>query len=217
MQRHRCVLCHDHAAKIVTATFMLQAFPLTIAKNGNGTGAVTSSPPGIDCGTVCSAAFPVGQAVTLAAAADAGMTFSGWSGACSGMGACQVAMDAAKQVAATFEVEGAVTPQGSMMYYGSQLEVRSGVAAAVVTTRLVVFAGAAPPGFFFVGVEGSESYVDQITAFRLINRLLRSGCSGSACTTVECSYYAADGTHRDVVVTSFVMTDHLYLPQLSRR
>ena len=81
----------------------------------------------------------------------------------------------------------------------------------------MVFAGAAPPGLFLVGVEGSEPYVDQIVAFRLINRLLRSGCGGGACTAVECSYYAADGTHRDVVVTSFVMTDHLYLPQVSRR
>ena len=208
-----------NAAKTVSATFTLRTFPLTVAKNGNGTGAVTSSPPGIDCGTVCSAAFTAGQAVTLAAAADAGMTFSGWSGACSGVGACQVTMDAAKQVAATFEVEGAVTPQGSMMYYGPQLEVRSDVAAAAAAaaTKLVVFTGAAPPGFFLVGVEGSEPYVDQITAFRLVNRLLRSGCSGGACTSVECSYYAADGTHRDVVVTSFVMTDHLYLPQVSRR
>ena len=115
-----------NAAKTVSATFTLQTFPLAVAKNGNGTGAVTSSPPGIDCGTVCSAAFPAGQAVTLAATADAGMTFSGWSGACSGVGACQVTMDAATLVTATFDIEGAVTPQGSMMYYGPQLEVRSG-------------------------------------------------------------------------------------------
>ena len=209
-----------NAATTVTATFTLQTFPLTVAKNGNGTGAVTSSPLGIDCGTVCSAAFPAGQAVTLAATADAGMTFSGWSGACSGMGACQVTMDAAKQVAATFEIEGAVTPQGSMMYYGPQLEVKQGTAAAAVepaTTKLVVFAGALPPGLFLVGVAGSEPYVDEVATFRLINRLLRSGCGGSACSAVDCSYYAADGTHRDVVVTSFVMTDHLYLPEVSRR
>jgi hypothetical protein len=208
-----------NAATTVSATFTLQTFPLAVAKNGSGTGAVTSSPPGIDCGTVCSAAFPAGQAVILAATADAGMTFDGWSGACSGVGACQAMMDAAKLVTATFDIEGAVTPHGSMMYYGPQLEVRSDVAAAAaaVATRLVVFAGAVPPGVFLVGVEGSEPYVDQIAAFRLVNRLLRSGCGDGACNAVECSYYAANGTHRDVVVTSFVMTDHLYLPQLSRR
>ena len=41
--------------------------------------------------------------VTLSAVADAGSTFGGWSGGCSGTDACQVTMDAAKTVTATFE------------------------------------------------------------------------------------------------------------------
>jgi subtilisin family serine protease len=51
---------------------------LTVA--GLGSGTVTSNPPGIDCGSTCSAQFPAGQVVTLSAVAAAGWTFDGWSG-----------------------------------------------------------------------------------------------------------------------------------------
>jgi len=40
--------------------------------------------------------------VTLSQAADGGSTFSGWSGACTGTGVCQVTMNAAAAVTATF-------------------------------------------------------------------------------------------------------------------
>ncbi|HTN72491.1 MAG TPA: fibronectin type III domain-containing protein, partial [Methylomirabilota bacterium] len=73
---------------------------LTVAKNGSGT--VTSSPAGINCGTVCSQSYNSGTSVTLTATAAAGSTFTGWSGACSGTGSCAVTMDAAKSVTATF-------------------------------------------------------------------------------------------------------------------
>jgi hypothetical protein len=63
---------------------------------------VTSSPTGISCGATCSASFASGTAVTLTAAAASGSTFTGWSGACSGTGACTVTMSAAQSVTATF-------------------------------------------------------------------------------------------------------------------
>ena len=51
------------AARSVTATFNLSpaTYTLSVAKAGAGTGAVTSSPAGINCGTECSAAYPPGQ------------------------------------------------------------------------------------------------------------------------------------------------------------
>jgi hypothetical protein len=52
---------------------------------GVGTGTVTSKPPGINCGPVCSFDFPEGQVVTLTAQADPGSTFKGWAGACFGV------------------------------------------------------------------------------------------------------------------------------------
>ena len=75
---------------------------LTVSKAGNGTGSVTSSPAGIDCGSDCSESYADGTSVTLTATPAAGSTFSGWSGACTGIGTCTVAMDADKNVTATF-------------------------------------------------------------------------------------------------------------------
>jgi hypothetical protein len=77
-------------------------YPLTVTKAGTGNGTVTSSPAGIDCGASCSAFFDAGAGVTLSAAPASGSTFSGWSGACSGMGSCQVTMSTALSVTATF-------------------------------------------------------------------------------------------------------------------
>jgi uncharacterized delta-60 repeat protein len=78
-------------------------FTLTVGKAGSGTGTVTSSPGGINCGATCSADFASGTVVSLSAAADSGSTFMGWSGGgCSGAGACSVTVNAATTVTATF-------------------------------------------------------------------------------------------------------------------
>jgi uncharacterized repeat protein (TIGR02543 family) len=99
-----CVVTMD-AVKSVTASFTLQTFSLSVSKAGTGTGTVTSSPAGIDCGATCSASFDGGTVVTLTAAPDAFVTFDGWSGACTGTGSCVVTMDAAKSVTATFTLQ----------------------------------------------------------------------------------------------------------------
>ena len=98
-----CVVTMD-AAKSVTATFTAQSFALTLVKAGTGSGTVTSSPSGINCGSTCSANYNNGTSVTLTATASSGSTFAGWSGACTGTGSCSVTMDAAKSVTATFNV-----------------------------------------------------------------------------------------------------------------
>jgi len=48
-----------------------------------GTGSVTSSPAGIDCGADCLERYPKGTSVTLTASED---TFANWLGACEGQG-----------------------------------------------------------------------------------------------------------------------------------
>jgi hypothetical protein len=75
---------------------------LTITKSGTGSGTVTSNTGGISCGTLCSADFDAGTAVTLTATPGGGSRFAGWSGACGGTVSCTITMDAAKTAAATF-------------------------------------------------------------------------------------------------------------------
>lgn len=77
---------------------------LRVTQASNGAGTVTSSPDGIDCGPTCSASYPPGTVVTLAAAPTADSTFAGWNGACVGAAtACTLTMNADQSVTATFK------------------------------------------------------------------------------------------------------------------
>jgi aryl-phospho-beta-D-glucosidase BglC (GH1 family) len=91
-------------ARAVTATFNspTTTFALSVTRAGTGTGTVSSTPAGINCGATCSANFASGTSVSLTASPASGATFAGWSGACTGTGACTVSMTAARSVTATF-------------------------------------------------------------------------------------------------------------------
>ncbi|HYC36335.1 MAG TPA: DUF4214 domain-containing protein [Usitatibacter sp.] len=81
-----------------------------VSKSGTGSGLVTSSPAGIECGATCTAGFPGGTNVTLLATAPPGSRFEGWSGGgCSGTGSCVVSLNAAAWVTATFGTATAAT------------------------------------------------------------------------------------------------------------
>jgi len=102
-----CVVSMDQARE-VTATFSLQTRALTVAVAGSGSGGVTSTPVGIECGggaSNCSHEFDYGTEVTLSAAPATGSDFTGWSGACSGSGSCVVSMDEVREVTASFAVQ----------------------------------------------------------------------------------------------------------------
>jgi uncharacterized repeat protein (TIGR02543 family) len=80
-----CTFTVNNAAN-VTATFT-QVYGLSVSRGGNGT--ITGTPDGafgttINCGSSCSAKYPVGTAVTLMAAPLAGHVFVNWGGACNG-------------------------------------------------------------------------------------------------------------------------------------
>ncbi len=94
---------------------------LTVTKTGAGQGTVTSSPAAINCGVGCataSANFLNGAMVTLTAVARPGDTFTGWSGACTGLSTCTVTLAAAATVTANFKgldvVGSAATGNGSV-------------------------------------------------------------------------------------------------------
>jgi len=78
-------------------------FALTVARDGDGTGTVSSSPAGIACGGACTAEFEQGATITLTAQAAPGSTFVRWSGGgCTGSAPCVVTVAAATTVTATF-------------------------------------------------------------------------------------------------------------------
>jgi len=89
-------------ANNVVATFNVQE-TLTVTLSGAGSGTITSSPAGINCGATCTGTYQLNTQVTLTAAPASGSEFQGWSGACSGTGAtCIVTLDSAKSVGAGF-------------------------------------------------------------------------------------------------------------------
>lgn len=90
------------ANSTVSANFSQPAFPLTVSIPGANTGTVTSTPPGINCPTTCSATFQTNTQVTLTPSAAAGYSFSGWSGACSGTSTCTITVTANSTVSANF-------------------------------------------------------------------------------------------------------------------
>ena len=76
---------------------------LTTALAGTGSGTVTDG-GSLSCPGACSASYFQGTTVTLTATPATGARFMGWSGACSGTGACSVVMGSDRSVTAHFSL-----------------------------------------------------------------------------------------------------------------
>ena len=93
--------------RLVRSAGTAPAKALVVSKAGTGSGTVTSSPAGINCGLTCSASYANDSVVTLSASPEAGSSFGGWSGgACSGLGGCVLTMSTAQQIIASFSQSG---------------------------------------------------------------------------------------------------------------
>ena len=119
----------------VTAVFDLRtasSFTLTVAIGGSAGGTVTSSPPGINCGSSCSTAYVSGTSGVLTATPVSGAAFRTWRGACtSDAPICTVAMSTAQSVTAVFSQ---VFTDGTGQ--GSDIPAESVVIKAVHITEL---------------------------------------------------------------------------------
>ena len=107
-------------ARKVEATFRPELHARHDEERQPGTGTVSSSPAGIDCGATCSHEYVNGAAVELSATADPGSTFAGFSGAdCQYQQTCTVKMSRVRTVEATFspapdtDVDGDGVPNAS--------------------------------------------------------------------------------------------------------
>jgi hypothetical protein len=177
-----------------TVTAAFAAFSdLTVSVAGHGT--VASVPDGIACGAACTASYPPGTAVTLSAVPADDSMFTGWSGGCTGTGDCQVTLDTAVSVTATFALlpppQFAVTMttdgNGTGAITGGDGQVGScGVNCLLYTAGSVVTFAAAPgTNAVFVGWGGP--------------------CTGTgACTftvTADTTLTATFASNNDLIVT----------------
>jgi hypothetical protein len=143
----------------------VQTFELTVSLAGAGSGSVSSSPAGIDCGSDCSETYDYNTEVTLTATPATGSVFGGWGGACTGTDPCVVTMTEARSVTATFEVGNFVLTV-----------VKAGDGAGTVTSS---------PAGIDCGNDCSESYPynTEVTLTAAAGaRSTFEGWSGSGCT-----------------------------------
>lgn len=194
---------------------------LNVSKSGSGV--VTSSPAGIDCGTTCSGEFAHGTTVTLSATPSPGYSFAGWSGDCSGMG-CSVVMTAGRSVLASFTQPqftlsvskagggtGTVTSVPSGISCGSMCSAAfgSGAVVTLIATPSAgnVFAGwsgaCAGTGSCVVTVNADTSVTASFSASPggngTITPLIQTNLSASANTTLNYSVVVPPGARNLVV------------------
>jgi uncharacterized delta-60 repeat protein len=99
------------SGQFVLVRYLVTGSLLTVEKEGDGTGTVTSRPTGIDCGVDCSAPFADGSSVTLTAVAAKKSVFAGWDPGCpsakrakSGSDSCVLTMNGDRSIAPVFEL-----------------------------------------------------------------------------------------------------------------
>jgi uncharacterized repeat protein (TIGR01451 family) len=138
---------------------------LIITTGGNGTGTVTSSPAGINCGATCSAGFASGTSIVLTATPAAGSTFTGWgAGPCEGTGTCTFTITAATTVVANFAqsannftlaVTEAGTGTGVVSSAPAGINCPTTCSASFASGAVVALTAAAADGSTFAGWSGA--------------------------------------------------------------
>lgn len=86
-------------SSVGTAAYVI-TYPVNVMVTGGGR--VTDNTAVISCPGTCSATYISGTSVTLAATPNAGNTFSGWTGSCSGTSPCVLSITSIKNTTATF-------------------------------------------------------------------------------------------------------------------
>ncbi len=126
-------------------------YTLSVTKSGTGSGSVTSSPLGIDCGLVCALDFAPGTTVVLSQTATVGSLFASWGGACAGSSRCAVTMNADTTVTATFDLLPAITSVTCLNLREVQAQFNQAMATTGTTSIVDISHYALSGGLFVVG------------------------------------------------------------------
>lgn len=129
-----------------TLTGSTPLYLLTTTINGSGSITATSAGSGdlICSAGNCTQNYYSGTTISLSPAAVGGYTFVGWSGACSGMGGCQVIMDGVESVTATFQISGNVTMNGAVCIGDALSVLQASVGIKTLTAQEQTLADVAP-------------------------------------------------------------------------
>jgi uncharacterized repeat protein (TIGR02543 family) len=146
---------------LTLSTNTITSYPLTVTTAGTGT--VTSSPSGISCPSTCTTNYSDDTVVTLTEVPAAGYTFTGWSGACTGISTCSFTMSSAQNVTATFTTTPAFPVTVSTVGSGTVASSPTGVScpntcsADFNSGTAIVLTATAGEGFTFTGWSGACS------------------------------------------------------------
>ncbi len=163
---------------------------LTVTQAGSGSGAVTSAPAGISCGTTCFAPFADGTVVTLSAVASANSVFMGWTGDadCSDG---SLTMNASKSCTATFDLM-------SDLVVSSLTVPSSAVAGSSITvsetTKNQTGSAAASTTRYYLSANSTFEPTDILLGFRAIPAL-SSGQSSQATLGLTIPLNTATGNY----------------------
>lgn len=144
-------------------------FQLVVQKQGTGSGTVTSSPAGINCGSDCDQNYAEGSMVTLVASPDQGSVFAGWSGGgCGDTGNCTVTMTTDVSIKATFNNMNAGTLEFSSATYKvgegkgnvTITVTRSGGSDGAVSVDFITSNGTAMAGADYTAASGTLQWSD---------------------------------------------------------
>ena len=149
-------------ARNITATFTLITYTVAVTKTGNGSGGITSTPGGIDCGATCDTSLDYNTVVTLTAAPDSGSFLAGWEGDCAADGlSCTTTVTNARNVTATFTlitytVSVTKTGNGNGVITSTLGNIDCGVTCSTSLdyNTPVTLTAAADTGSYFTGWEG---------------------------------------------------------------
>jgi endo-1,4-beta-D-glucanase Y len=136
-----------NSAKSLTAIFALAAVPKYALTTTAVNGTIALSPTG--------GSYDSNSVVTATATANSGYKFTGWSGACTGTGACSITMNAAKSLTATFAVIH-VIPKYTLTTSAGNGSIALSPSGGNYDSNTVVIATATPPtGYVLSGWTGA--------------------------------------------------------------